>query len=244
MSGVLTAGEVRIVALGDVQARKVAFDWPFPKDRADVIAENWARTTSAKPGVFNGPVLLQCQSAVTGGMLRADYFQTDYASFLGWRFNGMPQYPGSQVRNGFAMAALRARDGAYLMGVMGAHTVNAGQIYFAAGTPDPSDVLPDGTVDLAGSLLREMTEETGLRADEVTAAASWTAVMTDGRTALMRDVAIDLPADEARALILSRLAQLHEEELADIAIARSAADIDEARMPLFMQAFLRHAFSR
>ncbi len=124
----------------------------------------------------------------------------------------------------------------------GPHTVNAGQIYFAAGTPDLDDVLADGTVDLAGSLLRELGEETGLRPDEVSPADSWTAVLTDGRVAFMREVLIDLPADEARALILQRLGTLPEQELSDIAVARSAADIDEARMPLFMQAFLRHAF--
>jgi hypothetical protein len=45
------------------------------------------------------------------------------------------------------MAALRGADGAFLLGEMAPHTTNGGQIYFLAGTPDPSDVF-DGKVDL------------------------------------------------------------------------------------------------
>ncbi len=63
------------------------------------------------------------------------------------------------------MAALRSADGAFLLGEMAPHTANAGQIYFAAGTPDLSDVF-DGRVDLTASVKRELREETGMAADE------------------------------------------------------------------------------
>ena len=60
------------------------------------------------------------------------------------------------------MAALRTRDGAFLLGEMGPHTMNAGKIYFAAGTPDRRDIFGE-KVDLAASVAREMTEGPAFR---------------------------------------------------------------------------------
>ncbi|MCX7340894.1 MAG: NUDIX hydrolase [Hyphomicrobiales bacterium] len=234
----------RIIPIAHVDARQVSYDWPFKVERKADIAAHWAGLTASKPAIFNGQVLLQCQGAVEGGRFVADYFQTDYASFIAWNRWGFPATDGALIRNGFAMGALRSRDGAFLMGVMGAHTANAGRIYFAAGTPDPSDVTADGKVDLAGSLLRELEEETGLARGEVTVGDDWRIVPCDARVAFLRDVLIDLPATEARALIRDRLARQTEPELSDIMIARSEADIDTDRMPVFMQTFLKDAFSK
>lgn len=214
------------------------YDWPFPREHAAAIAEIWARETARTPALFNGTVLIQHRGTREGRVFRAGYAPTEYRSFLGWTRLG---HPPPLVRNGFAMAALQARDGAFLLGEMGPHTANAGKIYFAAGTPDLEDVV-DGRVDLAGSVLREMTEETGLLPAEVTVEPRWTSVMGRARIAFMRPVRIDLPAEEARALMLARMQTLEEDELADIHIVRGPDDLDEARMPPFQLAFLRHAF--
>ncbi len=211
-----------IVPIARIEARREPYDWPFLTERAAEIAAHWQALKAGKPAMFDGRVMLQHRGEVDGDVFRAGYFELAYSGFIAWHRWGFPETPGARVRNGFAMSALRSRDGAYLMGVMGEHTANAGRIYFAAGTPDPDDVLADGTVDLAGSALRELEEETGLLPGEYEAADGWRMVMNDQRIAFMRDVTIDLPADEARALILSRLSRQDEPELADIAIARSA----------------------
>lgn len=239
----MTGHHGTVIPIRQVNARIVAYDWPFRRLKALDIAAHWDRLKAEKPAMFNGQVLLQCRGSVDGDCFSADYFQTDYATFIAWNRWGFPATEGAQIRNGFAMAALRSHDGAYLMGVMGPHTVNAGRIYFAAGTPDLNDILADGTVDLAGSLVRELEEETGLSPGEVMIGEDWRIVLSDERVAFMRDVLIDLPAEEARAVILARLVGQTAPELSDIVIARSRADIDPGRMPLFMQIFLNDAFA-
>jgi hypothetical protein len=73
---------------------------------------------------------------INGGFkLEGDYFEVDYADFVDWRAIGDSDEP---VFNCFAMAALRGADGAFLLGEMAPHTVNGGQTYFPAGTPEAS----------------------------------------------------------------------------------------------------------
>lgn len=229
-----------VLALARVDARIEMFDWAFARDNAPAIASHWAKISAGKPAMFNGRVMLQHRLSIADGVCEAGYFPVDYAAFMTWRDFG---HPGAVIRNGFAMAALRAADGAFLCGVMGAHTANPGKVYFAAGTPDFDDARPDGTLDLAGSVTRELFEETGLRPDEVTVSGDWQAVTAPGRIAFMRPVSIALPAEEARALILERMARQDEPELADIAIIRDKGDATSLDMPPFMRRYLDHIWN-
>ena len=180
-------------------------------------------------------VLLMNDVAVAGGVVRGTFFEAGFADFLAWRDWG---FPDRSVVNCFAMAALRASDGAYLLGVMSTFTANPGRIYFPAGTPDPSDIRGD-TVDLLGNVLRELGEETGLGAQDLLAAPDWTAVVAGPRIALMKEVRARRPAAE---LLLGHLASEARSELADMLIVRSPADFDPA-MPEFVTAYLWHVWS-
>jgi 8-oxo-dGTP pyrophosphatase MutT (NUDIX family) len=228
-----------IVRLERVDARIEPYDWAYACENAESIAAHWARISAGKPEMFNGRVMLQNRAAIRDGVFEASYFETDYAAFMAWRDAG---HPGPAIRNGFAMAALRANDGAFLCGRMGEQTANAGKVYFAAGTPDREDARPDGTLDLAGSVTRELGEETGLRVEELSVGAGWTAVIEQGRIAFMREVSIDLPADEARALMLGRMKHLEEEELSDIVVVRDLVETEKHDMPPFMRRYLAHIF--
>jgi len=142
------------------------------------------------------------------------------------------------------MAALRAADGAFLCGRMGEHTANPGKVYFAAGTPDREDLRPDGSLDLAGSVTRELCEETGLTTGEVVVGEGWAAVILTGRIAFMRPVSVPLDAEAARALMLGRMLEQDEPELSDIVIIRSLADCDRYDMPPFMRLYLAHIYGQ
>lgn len=223
-----------------IDALVEAHDWAFPRQHAAEIEAYWQAHCVGNSGIFNGKVLVQHRGAVDGRVFRAGYHVTDFKQFLG--FLRLPhESPGT--RNGFGMAALRTRDGAFLLGEMGANTANAGKIYFPAGTPDRDDIV-DGHVDLAGSVVRELCEETGLNADEVTISEPWTVVLAHKRAAFMRRVMIDLPAKEARALILERMKTLREDELSTIVIVRPGdALLDDPRLPNFVAAYIKRAFA-
>jgi 8-oxo-dGTP pyrophosphatase MutT (NUDIX family) len=138
------------------------------------------------------------------------------------------------------MAALRGSDGAFLLGEMAPHTIRAGRIYFPAGTPDPTDVF-DGRVDLEASARRELLEETGVDASETVIAPGWTLVFTPHRTACMKLMTLAIPAAAAKERIDAHLARDPHAEFSRMHIVRSAREIDESRVPMFVAEYLRDA---
>ncbi len=229
-----------VMPIRDVEALFEPARWAFAEERQPEIAAYWADAIAGQPHLFDGIVLLQHEWRIEDSIYRARYMNVRYSAFMAWRHFG---FPGQPLRNGFAMAALRSNDGAFLLGEMGAHTAHPGKIYFAAGTPDMSDVV-DGKVDLAGSVLRELEEETGLAERELIVADSWILVTDVARAAFMRPVTLDLPAVQARELMLERMTQLPDQELADIVIVRGRQDFDKVRMPPFMIAYLDASLPR
>jgi len=235
MTSLTTALSIRAVERLDFALDQ--WPWPFAAARAADVASHFQVLQRRMPKVWNGRILLMRSHAFTGAALRGRWFETGYADFLAWRDWG---FPDASVTNCFAMGALRGADGGFLMGVMGAHTVNAGRIFFVAGTPDPSDVV-DGRVDLDASVRREVTEETGLTERDYAAESGWHAVITDHSIALIKLLAAPVTAEALRARIHAHIANEDEPELADVRIVRGPADIDPM-MPDFVTAFLAHAW--
>jgi hypothetical protein len=234
----------RLLEVGELDLVFEPARWAFADRQAASIAAHWARVSKAKPSLFNGRVLLLGRRTIVTrsdgvAMLRGAFFATDYADYLAWEEFG---FPGEPVDNCFSMAALRGADGAFLIGEMASHTFSAGQIYFPAGAPDPTDVF-DGTVDLEASARRELFEETGVQAGETTMAPGWTLVFTPQRIACMKMMTLAVPAARAKARIDAFLARDPHAEFSRMHIVRSPRDIDEQRVPVFVAAYLRDAFA-
>jgi hypothetical protein len=228
-----------ILDLDAVDCRHEPIPWPFAVERSGEIERHWHDLKRAKPAIFNGRVLLLHRFSVQGGVFRGAYLDTDYASFIAFRDFG---FPDEGKWNCFSMAALQSADGAFLLGEMAPHTMNAGAIYFAAGTPDLSDVVGD-RVDLARSAMRELKEEMGVSEDHVRIAGGWTMVAQGHRIALMRRMTSQRDASTLRRDIERYLASESSPELAGIHVVREARDIADERMPSFQAAYLRHALA-
>jgi 8-oxo-dGTP pyrophosphatase MutT (NUDIX family) len=207
--------------------------WPFAIERSAEITAHFAGKQREKPQLWNGRLLLARHPVITAGCFAAEYFETDFASFLAWRDWG---FPDKTVFNGFGMGALRSSDGAFALGEMGGHTANAGRIYFPAGTPDLDDIR-DGTVDISGSIVREAEEETGLTPADYRAGGYWDCVDTGASIALIRILQVDMPGEALRARIEANLASQTSPELCAIHLVRKRSDITAA-MPRFVTAFL------
>ena len=222
-----------------LDARRVAYDWPWARDNRTAIAENWARRRAAAPAMFDGRVLLAGACRVAAGACAIDLFETAYSSLIAFRDAGSPD---PAVANAFAAVVPWTADGAAILGIMGGHTANAGQAYFPCGTPDLSDVRPDGAVDLAGSALREFHEETGIRLPPG-GPEGWVLVSGQSQRAFLRPVR--LPEDSATLLARMEAHRRAESapELAGFLAARGPDDIDPARMPGFVCAYLARAFA-
>lgn len=231
---------VEIIPLAEVDARYEPAPWPFAEERRAEIAGLWEKASAGKANMFNGTVLMQHRWTIRDGIYETGYSPVDYASFTAWPQLGRP---GAPRRNGFAMAALRAADGPFILGIMGPQTFNAGKVYFPAGTPDMDDVTPDGRVDLATSMVRELIEETGLRPDEFRISPEWTAVTEGHRAAFLKPARLVYTAAEARRIILDRLATETDQELSDIAVVRRPEDIDERMTPGFAKHYMKSVFA-
>jgi 8-oxo-dGTP pyrophosphatase MutT (NUDIX family) len=233
----MTAPVIHRVTSLDLAVQK--WSWPFAEQRRAEIDAHFVVKQREKPKLWNGQVLLGRNPVFAGDRLTASYFETDFASFLAWRDWG---FPDKDVFNGFGMGALLSSDGAFALGEMGQHTSNAGRVYFPSGTPDLDDIR-GGAVDIAGSVARELEEETGLTAAEYRSEADWHCVFTGPALAMIRILRVDLPGDALRARIEANLALQPSPELAAIHLVRGLGDLNAA-MPRFVTAFIEAHLAR
>ncbi|MBI5263229.1 MAG: NUDIX hydrolase [Bradyrhizobium sp.] len=209
------------------------FAWPFAQQRRAEIDAHFAARQRERPKLWNGRVLLGRDARFSGGRLAASFFETDFASFLAWRDWGFPDH---SVFNGFGMGALRASDGAFVLGEMGEHTANAGRVYFPSGTPDLDDINGD-VLDIPGSVARELEEETGLTPADYRCDPHWHCVVTGPAIAMIRILDADMPGEAVRSRIEANLKQQVHPELAAIHLVRDSSDFRPS-MPRFVTAFL------
>lgn len=227
----MTSPVIHRVTTLDLAVRPVV--WPFAEERRAEIAAHFAEKQGERPKIWNGRVLLGRDAVFTDGHFAATYFETDFASFLAWRDWG---FPDPAVFNGFGMGALRTSDGAFVLGEMAQHTANSGRIYFPSGTPDLDDIK-DGALDIPGSVVREVAEETGLTADDYAAEADWHCVVSGRVIAMIQVLNLDMSGEVARARIEANLAREAEPELSAIHLVRGMSDLTPS-MPRFVTAFI------
>jgi 8-oxo-dGTP pyrophosphatase MutT (NUDIX family) len=224
-----------IVALTDFRGALLPGPMPMSAEDAAAVDAHWARRSADNPSFFDGRVLMAESFSVEDGRLRADYRELRFAAFLWWKSQ---DFPARGPFNVFGAAAVVSSDGAVLLGRMGDHTANPGQLYFPAGTPDLGDVF-DGTVDLEGSVARELEEETGLAEPLVRPTDRKVMVRTGNLIACVRRFDCDLTADELDRRVKAHFAGEDDPELHGVAFVRSAEELGSSS-PAYVHAVLPH----
>lgn len=215
--------------LDHVEARLAPAPLIFTPEERAAIDAHYAARKAANPMLWNGRVLLLDAHRFEERRLVADYAEADYAALL-WLLANERAHP--RLRVSFAMGALRGADGGFVLIRMAQWTANAGRIYFAAGTPDLTDLTPEGTVDLEGSVRRELAEETGLTAADITLAPGWTALHDARRLALLREVRAQEEAEALAARIRRFGAREQRPEFDEVLVVRGPQDLAEGMSPL------------
>ncbi|GGB36123.1 hypothetical protein GCM10011316_05340 [Roseibium aquae] len=212
-----------VYALKRISLAKTERPWAFEAANAAEIDAYFAGLQKQNPALWNGRTLKLVAFSFEDGVFTGTCAETSFAAFLAWRDWGAPDLSS---RNLFGSAVIRSRDGALLYGRMSASTANPGLIYPPGGGLDLDDVRPDGSIDIERSLLRELAEETGLAAAEVSPGDAY--IVFDGpRIACARVLNVDADAVPLRERIMRFSISTHEQELSEVRIMRHPRDLQD-----------------
>ncbi len=226
---------IRTVPVATLDVRCTGQGWRFAEENRERIAAHWRQVTAAKPTLWNGAALLCTSAGVKDGHFSAELAGTDYASFVAWRDWGGPD---AGVVNLFGVPAAFSSDGAMIVGIMAAWTLNAGKAYPPSGTLEPKDVRQDGTVDIIGNMRTEMLEEAGLDLDDAKP-GGMVAIFEGPRLAIAQRYDFDLSFAEIERIFAAHAATEAQPELERIEGVRGGSQID-SRMPGYAQEIIRY----
>jgi 8-oxo-dGTP pyrophosphatase MutT (NUDIX family) len=209
-----------------IELRLDAAPHPIETANADAIARNWTAETAANPALFDGRVVLVSALSFADGQLAGRCHEVGFSTFMFWRKDRAI----STAQHIFAHAALVSSDGALVAARMGPHTVNAGKVYFAAGSLEPDDFV-DGKVDLHLNMAREVREETGLDIGGLRRDDKHHAYSSEIGTVIFRRYWLPETADETAGRIRDFIAAQAQSEITEPVIIRGPDGLPEGLLP-------------
>ena len=237
----MTADETdRVLRIEGCSLRVAPTTWDWASANAEAIDRHWQRRSRESPAMFNGVIHMLSAISLDGAHLHGNLVRADFKSFLYWREHGHP-YAG--VRDAFGSALIISAEGHVMLGRQRPGNINSGLAYLPGGFIDPSDISPAGTIDIAGSIERELAEEAGLAAADADIAPGFIATFDGPQLSIAQDIRIALPAQSLRERILDHIAKDQNPELADIVIVRSEADLLGLAMAPYATRLLKWYFT-
>jgi 8-oxo-dGTP pyrophosphatase MutT (NUDIX family) len=199
---------------------------PYEIENRGAIEANWLREKAANPALFDGTVVLLSELSHRGRRLEGRCHAVRFVTFMHWRGNRSDL----RAEHVYAHAMLVSRDNALVAIRMGGHTVNAGSVYFAAGSFEPAD-FRDGRVDVDFNMAREVMEETGLEISRAPRDEHHHALSLESGTVIFRRYFLDQDADELAQRISAFVAVDPEPEIEGPVVIRDPDDLPSGLKP-------------
>jgi 8-oxo-dGTP pyrophosphatase MutT (NUDIX family) len=210
---------------------------PFETENAALIEENWRREKARNPALFNGEVVLLSKLAYGGGRLEGVCHIIRFATFLLWRLSR----PLGSAEHAYAHAMPVTSDNALVLVRMGGHTLNAGRVYFAAGSFEPQD-FSGGVADIDFNMIREAREETGVDLSGCRRDPRYHLRSSEGASVIFRRFFLDETADVVADRIRAFVAAESDPEIDGPVIVRGADDLPDS-MALHIPAMIAWHFA-
>lgn len=230
--------EIRVFAAAGVDLRVADDAWPFSERHREDINAHWERRARETPGFFNGVVhLLTAHALSESGILAARFVRTDFKSFLYWRETG---WRDAGVMDAFGSALILSAEGDVLLGRQRAGNLNSGLCYPPSGFIDPSDIGTDGTIDIEGSVAREIAEETGLAAPAIARTGGYVVTIAGPVLSIAVPYRSPLPGATLLRQAARHISADADSELAGLLLATPGPGTGELPMPEYARALLGH----
>lgn len=200
-----------------VRMRIMTGDHPFHLAEREAIAENWRQEVAANPALFDGRMILQRRIGLIREGIVSEGYVVPFSTFLWWR--KLPERHGALHIHAYPV--LETSDRALVAIQMGAHTANAGMVYFACGSFDPDDVV-DGHCDPELNMRREVLEETGIELHDAIVSDGYHIAHFRRTVTLFRLFRFDQTADQMIARIERHMQVAEDKEIAGAVAIRSA----------------------
>jgi hypothetical protein len=211
--------------------------WAFAQNERQRIDAHWQQLVETNDTLWNGDILIAQDVFLGDGLLSARFIVSDYASYVAWRDWG---HPDKKVFNIFAMPALKTKDGVLIFAEMASHTLNSGKIYPPGGSLEMRDVNEQGEIDLLGSMLTEVKQESGFDLAAATPGGSY-AIMDGQRIAFMQQYRCQETFEDVK-LIFAKHVDAHK-ELKRLVPIRARKDIADV-MPGYAAAVVEREFKK
>ncbi len=220
--------------------RLVPGTWDFAEVNAAAIDAHWERRRAEAPAFFNGRIHVMTSCVRDGATFAGRFIAVDFKPFLYWHETGEAD---RSVYDAFGSGVLWSADGAVLLGRQRAGNINAGLTYPPGGFIDARDVDPDGRIDVAGSVRRELAEETGVDPAGLRQLPGHVVTCAGQQVSIATQFVSPLSAVELVSSIGSHLAADSDGELEAIVAMRTPADLEDVAMPAFTRHLMGFLFA-